>query len=231
MVMYDRPTDSLWQQITGEAIVGSMTGERLRTVPSQTADFEEFANAFPTGEVLSRETGYARRYGQSPYVGYEKGNRPIVPVKLPRNLRLRPLERIVTVEDLGMAKAYLLSNVRREGVVEGQINRREFVIFYRPGAASSVDSKRIADSADVGSAGVFSPHVNQKRLHFKLRRGLITDVETGSHWNLFGIATDGPFMGSHLIPVEHGVYFAFAWLIFRPDTEIVNLPDSVSDMK
>ena len=226
MIMYDRATDSLWQQITGEAIVGSMTGERLPMLPSQTVDFNEFAKAFPEGEVLSQNTGYSRPYGQSPYAGYEKGDRPIVPVKLPKNLRLRPLERVVTIQDGQKAKAYPLSTLRRERLMEGRINQRDFVIFYRRGTVSSVDSKRIADSGDVGSATVFSPYLNQKRLRFTMEGDLITDTETGSHWNLFGIATDGPLTGNHLTPIDHGTYFAFAWLIFRPDTEIVSHPDS-----
>jgi hypothetical protein len=225
MIMYDRATDSLWQQITGEAIVGSMTGERLPMLPSQTVDFNEFAKAFPEGEVLSQNTGYSRPYGQSPYAGYEKGDRPIVPVKLPKNLRLRPLERVVTIQDGQKAKAYPLSTLRRERLMEGRINQRDFVIFYRRGTVSSVDSKRIADSGDVGSATVFSPYLNQKRLRFTMEGDLITDTETGSHWNLFGIATDGPLTGNHLTPIDHGTYFAFAWLIFRPDTEIVSHPD------
>jgi hypothetical protein len=225
MIMYDRATDSLWQQITGEAIVGGLTGERLSMVASQTVDFKEFANTFPEGEVLSRNTGYSRPYGQSPYAGYEKGDRPIVPVKLPKNLRLRPLERVVTIQDGEKSKAYPLSILRRERLMEGRVNSRDFVIFYRKGAVSSVDSKRIADSGDVGSATVFSPYLHQKRLRFTLRNDLITDTETGSHWNLFGIATDGPLAGNHLTPIDHGTYFAFAWLIFRPDTEIVTQPD------
>ena len=114
-----------------------------------------------------------------------------MPVKLPKNLRLRPLERVVTIQDGQKAKAYPLSTLRRERLMEGRINQRDFVIFYRRGTVSSVDSKRIADSGDVGSATVFSPYLNQKRLRFTMEGDLITDTETGSHWNLFGIAQMG----------------------------------------
>jgi hypothetical protein len=34
MVMYDRETESWWQQLTGEAIVGELTGKKLRQLPA-----------------------------------------------------------------------------------------------------------------------------------------------------------------------------------------------------
>jgi hypothetical protein len=104
MVMYDRQTDSLWQQIGGEAVVGTLTGKKLRLIGSQTVAFEAFAGAWPKGKVLSRDTGALRPYGQSPYVGYEFNNRLMAPVKLSRPLRTPPLERIVVVEWEGRAK-------------------------------------------------------------------------------------------------------------------------------
>jgi hypothetical protein len=60
MVMYDRQTDSLWQQITGEGIVGHYTGKELRVLPSQMISLERFASTYPNGLVLSRETGCTR---------------------------------------------------------------------------------------------------------------------------------------------------------------------------
>jgi hypothetical protein len=34
--MYDRQTESWWQQATGEAIVGELTGSKLRMLPQST---------------------------------------------------------------------------------------------------------------------------------------------------------------------------------------------------
>ena len=67
LVMYDRQTESLWQQFTGEAIVGAMTGEQLKMIPAGLVGFEQFQVAYPTGKVLSKETGYSRDYGRNPY--------------------------------------------------------------------------------------------------------------------------------------------------------------------
>ena len=54
MVMYDRQTDSLWQQATGDAIVGAATGKQLEIVSSQVVSFDDFRESFPDGWVLDR---------------------------------------------------------------------------------------------------------------------------------------------------------------------------------
>ena len=66
LIMYDRTTESLWQQFTGEGIVGDLAGEQLTFLPSSLVSFADFRDAFPEGVVLSRETGFNRAYGRNP---------------------------------------------------------------------------------------------------------------------------------------------------------------------
>ena len=42
LIMYDRDTDSWWQQILGEAIVGKLTGTRLPNVPASIISWADF---------------------------------------------------------------------------------------------------------------------------------------------------------------------------------------------
>ena len=51
--------------------------------------------------------------------------------------------------------------------------------------------------------------------------GLFRDRETGSTWNLLGEAEEGPLAGRKLRSLAHGNHFWFAWVAFRPDTEVV----------
>lgn len=222
MVMYDRQTESLWQQITGEALVGSMTGVRLTVVPSQTAPFETFAKQFPDGEVLSRTTGYQRPYGRSPYPGYEASQRLMFPGQVPKQARRKPLDRLLVVKCGAKAKAYPLSILARAGVVQGECPEKRFVIFFQQGMRSALDAEWIAQSRQTGAAAVFEPAVNGRLLSFRQDSGKIVDSETGSAWNLMGVSVAGPLAGNRLEPVEHGVYFAFAWLTFYPGTEILS---------
>src|SRR5262249_40574942 len=52
LVMYDRQTESWWQQFIGEAIVGAMTGRHLRLIPSRLESLDRFRQRFPQGKVL-----------------------------------------------------------------------------------------------------------------------------------------------------------------------------------
>lgn len=69
LVMYDRWTESWWQRATGEAIVGRLTGATLECVPADTLSWARARELYPDLEVLSKETGFARRYGTNPYAG------------------------------------------------------------------------------------------------------------------------------------------------------------------
>jgi hypothetical protein len=67
LVMQDLETKSLWSQITGECISGSMTGARLVQHPAKHMTFTRFKQTYPDGKLLSREK--APRKG-SPYDDY-----------------------------------------------------------------------------------------------------------------------------------------------------------------
>jgi hypothetical protein len=50
--------------------------------------------------------------------------------------------------------------------------------------------------------------------------GTFADNQTGSLWNVTGEAIEGKLDGRTLVPIAHGDYFAFAWLAFRPHSEL-----------
>jgi hypothetical protein len=87
LVMWDRQTESWWQQITGEAIVGALAGARLTPVPAAIQSFAAFRAAFPNGRVLSRETGVRRDYGRHRYAA-ELGAALQVPLPVVPGLRV-----------------------------------------------------------------------------------------------------------------------------------------------
>ena len=66
LVMYDRQTETWWQQFTGEGIVGPHTGRELKMIPSRVAAFEDFRKAYPNGAVLARPAFSQRSYGTNP---------------------------------------------------------------------------------------------------------------------------------------------------------------------
>lgn len=68
------PGETWWQQITGEALVGDLVGQRLTMLPASIISFADFVTAHPQGQVLSRATGHPGRYGSNPYIGYDDIN-------------------------------------------------------------------------------------------------------------------------------------------------------------
>jgi len=57
-------------------------------------------------------------------------------------------------------------------------------------------------------------------LTFVADNGLIKDKETGSAWNVLGMATSGPLAGTQLTPVVSINHFWFSWAAFKPETRI-----------
>ena len=80
LVMYDRQTETWWQQATGEGLVGEHAGEQLTFLPVTVLSWRDVKAQRPSARVLSRDTGFsptfAQRYGTSPYEGYDRGNGP-----------------------------------------------------------------------------------------------------------------------------------------------------------
>ena len=155
LVMYDRQTESWWQQFGGRALVGTLTGRKLAQLPSRIVSWSDFRREHPDGRVLSRETGYDRPYGRNPYVGYDDvESPPFFPARHADDDRLAPKERVVFIERGGDAVAIPFSVLRQRGVVRVEVGGRLLVVRWRRGVTSSLDGEQVAGGRDVGSADV-----------------------------------------------------------------------------
>jgi hypothetical protein len=220
LLMYDKSTESLWQQVTGQAVVGDMVGKQLKTLPAQIISFEQFISAYPDGLVLSRRTGYARDYGRNPYIGYDDiSQRPYL-YNGPADDRLRPMEKVIAISLGSTDKAYPYTLTEKERVINDIIAEQPLVVFHDNGAVSAMDQPQIAMSREVGSTGVFSREIDGKVLSFLYIDGKIIDEQTKSIWDITGQAKEGPLKGKRLKAVVHGDFFAFVWLAAKPDTQI-----------
>jgi len=218
MIMYDRKTESLWQQFTGKALVGDYVGTRLSQLNSQIISFTQFRNSYSKGQVLSRNTGYERPYGNNPYTGYDDiNNTPFVETDTEG---LPPMEKVIGVRVGDVTKAYRYSITQKKSIIHDTIAGIPIVVFHLDGARSALDSNEIAQSREDGSTGVFQRTIDEKVLTFEMRSGQIFDMQTNSRWSITGRAVEGSLKGNRLRPVTAGDYFAFAWMVFWPDTEL-----------
>ena len=220
MVMYDRQSETLWQQFEGKGLVGKYAGKHLTKVPAQIISFAQFSKNYPQGTVLSRETGFKRSYGRNPYSGYDDINKSPFLYRGPKDDRLPPMEKVITVAIDKKSKAYPYSITEKKGVIHDTVGDTAIVVFHGKGAVSAMDKRQIAESKQAGSTGVFSPILEGQTLAFTKTKEGFVDKQTQSTWNITGKAIDGKLKGKRLKRLVHGDYFAFAWLVFKPKTEI-----------
>ncbi|MEO7473942.1 MAG: DUF3179 domain-containing (seleno)protein, partial [Gemmatimonadales bacterium] len=227
LVMYDRQTESWWQQATGEAIVGRWAGRQLAPVSAPLVSWRTFKASYPNGQVLSRRTGFERAYGENPYERYDdpEGS-PVVDFFRGRpDPRLPAMERVAAVSVGGEDVAYAFRALKQRPAINDVVGGVPIAVFWMAGTASALDRTRIDQGRDVGSTGVFDRRLGDRVLEFEaLGDGRFRDRLTGSDFDLLGRAVSGPLEGRTLTPIPHGNHFWFAWGVFKPKTRIVGAP-------
>ena len=156
MIMFDRQTESWWQQFTGEAIAGFMTGAKLVPLPALLESWEQFRTTHPDGVVMAEPTEYRRAYGKNQYRGYDSGRPFLYRGEMPPH-GVPALARVVRVGD----RAWPLTRFRETQVIEEAGVRIE----WRSGQASALDSEEIAEGRDVGNIRVLDAETGDPVVH------------------------------------------------------------------
>jgi hypothetical protein len=145
MVMYDRQSQSWWQQAVGQGIVGLHAGAELIQLVSWMESWVAFRTAHPDGLVM-QEPGWHRDYGQNPYVSYDSSIRPFLYNGENPPHGIDPLARVVRVGN----RAWPLGRLRRVR----QVTEAGFTITWTEGQASALDSRNIGAGREVGNVRV-----------------------------------------------------------------------------
>ncbi len=219
LVMWDRQTQSWWQQLTGEGIAGELAGAQLRFLPAQIVSWAAFRDGYADGLVLDRP-GFSRAYGRNPYPYYDNLDSYPFLFYGDADPRLPPKERVAAVEVNGDAAAFPYSVLAMERVVHSEVGGEDLVVFFEFGTGTALGSGTIANAADVGATGVFRPLLDGDRLTFAFDGAGITDEGTGSRWNVLGRAVSGPLAGRQLERVNAQDHLWFAWAAFKPHTTV-----------
>lgn len=206
LLMYDRETETLWEQISGLAVVGELAGDRLEYYPSQTMTWQAWQEAYPDSELLSRYTGYQRDYDGKPYATYFEGEDIWFDVNA-LSAQLFAKEIVVGVELPGSRfVAYLERDVAELGVMNDTVGSTPLLVAVEPESGAI--------------AAVFERSAGGRTLTFDLEDGRLVDRETGTQWTFDGHAERGELAGESLAPVRSLRLFWFAWVAFHPETEL-----------
>lgn len=148
LIMYDRQTQSWWQQFSGKGIAGVHAGRELKMIPSRLESWDRFKASHPDGKVLVPTDPTMRAYWENPYGGYDSA---IVPFLFDGTLPdgIQALERVVLVraeEPFAIALPLLAE--------KGTLTEGGYVLSWAPGQASALDTGAIAEGRDVGNVTV-----------------------------------------------------------------------------
>lgn len=144
MIMYDRETESWWQQALGRGIVGIHAGRELEQLPAPMESWTAFRASHPNGLVMD-EPDWSRDYGSNPYVGYDTSRPFLYEGENPPH-GIDPLERVVRVGN----RAWPLTRLSRAG----EIREAGVILNWSEGQASALDSRAIGSGREVGNIRV-----------------------------------------------------------------------------
>ncbi len=207
LLMYDRKTESLWSQAMGEAVVGDLTGARLKLYPSLTISWTEFKQNYPGGEVLSRQTGHTRDYTSDPYGprGYYEDASVWFPLSN-EDARAHPKTVIYGYRSATAQKAYALDAVEQKVLINDQVGEEAVLIFW---------------DSDLSTVRGFSRQLDGVMLEFEQTDEFFKDVATGSLWNTQGEAVSGDYRGRRLESLILKNSFWFSWATTYPQTDLL----------
>ena len=99
LILYDRTSESLWQQITGTAIAGPRRGEELSAIPLTMTSWGEWRQAYPDSEVLASDAGRTLSVtNKQPYGDYDSSKRLMFPANAQAARLLHPKQVVFGVD-------------------------------------------------------------------------------------------------------------------------------------
>ena len=153
-LFYDRQTESLWLQFTGQAIAGPMAGKKLERIPIRQELLGTWLSRHPLSQVLSRPRPTKIDYRYSRYSRYMVEDKVIFPVKA-RDDRFHAKELALGVVVDGRARAYLGSLVTKAGgKVEDEFGGKKIGLVYS--TDDGIYSYDVAEGVDVTEAYWFA---------------------------------------------------------------------------
>ena len=150
LIMYDRKTESWWQQFIGEGIAGAYTGTKLELVPARLESWAEFSTRNPDGQVLVPNNPSMRSYGRNPYVNYDLAARPFLyNGSMPDGIS--PMARVVVVRRANAEPVVVALEKLR---AQATLDLGEFNLTWKSGQVSALHTSSISQGRDVGTVSV-----------------------------------------------------------------------------
>ena len=213
-VMYDRLTESLWSQLTGEPIVGRMVGSgiKLDYFPVALTTWGEWLAEHPDTKVQSPETGYypPRSYtreddSRSIYFAYREDPETMFPI-WNRDEQLAPKQLVLGVVAGDGYKAYSIDALRQARIVNDTVSGIDLVVV-----SSSLSADALAFRSDGNTFALPDNAPDSLPDTLLDADGALWHIERDRIWK-----DDDPTETLPLHPAN--VSFWFGWYITHPNT-------------
>ena len=190
-LMFDRETNSLWNQFTGKPVVGPLasSGIELRQRAVVITTWEDWLQSNPGTRVLSLNTGHRRNYGSGVvYNDYFASDDLMFPVSVDQSA-YQQKSYVFGIRVMGAAKAWPLDSFVDEPVINDQIAGLPVVL--------------------IGNAYTRTVRAYERRDNVFSLDGEVLRSASGGVWVLGEDGLSGD--GAELVRVPGHIAYWFAW--------------------
>ena len=221
-LMYDRQTYTLWNQLTGEPVLGPLADEdiELEVRPLVVTSWRRWRRQHPDTRVLSMRTGFDRPYERGAAYGrYFASPEKMFPARSPRR-GLAPKERVFALRlGSGAAKAYPIARILPRGVVNDRVGGQPVAVVTAGGRLITRGREARTGLATVYDSGAEVRAFERGKRRFRpAGQGALRD-ERDRVWRVTERALLGPG-GERLERLGGHLAYAFGWLSYFPNSEI-----------
>ncbi|MGH1353042.1 MAG: DUF3179 domain-containing protein [Methyloligellaceae bacterium] len=131
-LMFDRETDSLWNQFTGEPVSGPLvnSGIKLKIRPVLITSWKDWKTKHPETKVLSLDTGHRRNYGSGVvYNEYFASPDLMFPTIVKNEDKVRRKDYVFGIRTTGTARAWPLAVFKQEKIINDVIGDKNIVLI------------------------------------------------------------------------------------------------------
>lgn len=193
-LMFDRKTNSLWNQFTGKPVSGPLrtSGVELKIRPNVITSWKNWKKLHPDTKVLSLNTGHNRDYGSGiVYQEYFSSPDLMFPTAVRDESQVKRKDYVFGIRDIAASKAWPIAAFEGGKVINDQIGTRNIVIV---GDRETLTA-RAYDRGDLSFEKTEDPNVLKG---------------AGGNWTIAEDSLNGP-KGEKLKRVPGHLAFWFAW--------------------
>ncbi len=209
LILYDRESSSLWSQMLLKSVNGVQLNANAPFYQLIETTFGTWKNWYPGTEVFTVDLRIAPNYDQYPYGDYKTNNDYLL-FSVPIELKTIPNKERVLGVKVGEQVTYYRFRTfgQLNSYVTKEFNGEELLVF-----GSEKDNYMMAYFTKTTDGEKVS--VRESLLGIE-EGGLFMDT-SGTKWDIFGVAYEGPGKGDQLVIPTNFIGYAFAWAAFYPN--------------